>query len=207
MGHQRAPRAPTRRCRGEPCQVQPSWKAPPPAGTSTGTSSGSTPSAAAAWRSSRCGSSGPWNSSIIPQRRVPAVRAAHVLDRALGGGRVLEGDPAADPLGGVGPLLVTRVLVEPERLATGWLPQHVVLAEPDSRPPAQPGAGAPDVGSQHHPGDVAVGLPGVADLAGQVGRAHAGAPVPFVGVQARLEVAGEELLVALEGAPGQRRDR
>ena len=55
----------------EPCQVHPSWKAPPPAGTSTGTKLGL--DAVDGGGLAQFGvrdPSGPWNSSIIPQRRL-----------------------------------------------------------------------------------------------------------------------------------------
>ena len=37
------------------------------------------------------------------------------------------------------------------------------------------------------------------------GGLHARPPVPLVGIEAGLEAAGEEVLVAVEGLPGQRR--
>ena len=47
------------RLTSDPCHVHPAWNAPPPAGTSTGTRSGSTPARAAAARISPSGSAGP----------------------------------------------------------------------------------------------------------------------------------------------------
>ena len=101
----------------EPCHVQPSWKAPPPAGTSTGTHSGSTPRrrrglpqfAVGVGRARGIARSSPSDAHRCEPRTYSTVPA--------GGGRVVEGDPAADPVGRDGPLLVARVLVEPEGLA------------------------------------------------------------------------------------------
>ena len=191
----------------DPCQVQPSWNAPPPAGTSTGTSSGSTPFAACRLPQLDVRVRRSVELLDHPPAPGPAVRAAHVLDGALRSRRVLEGDPAADPVGGDGPLLVARVLVEAERLPARRLPQHVVLTEASAGPAAQPGTGAPEVRSQHNACDVAVRLPGVADLPGEVRRVHAGAPVPLVGVEPRLEPPGEEVLVAGQSIVGPARGR
>ena len=134
---------------------------------------------------------------------VPTVRAAHVLDRALGRGGVLEGDPAADPFRGNGPLFVARILVEAEGFAARRLPQHVVLTQARAAPPAEAGAGTSDIRPQHNPGDLAIGLPSIADLAGEIGRVDARPPVPFVGIEAGLEPAGEQILVAVQSPPGQ----
>src|ERR1700734_172473 len=70
----------------------------------------------------------------------PMVRAAHVLDGALGRRGVLEGNPAADPFRRHGPLFVARILMEAEGLPTGWLPQHVVLTQSGAAPPPEAGA-------------------------------------------------------------------
>ena len=140
-------------------------------------------------------------------RATPPVRAPHVLDRPAGSGGVVEGDPAADPFGRVGPQLVARVLVKPEGPPARGLPQDVVLAQPGPGPSTQAGAGAADVGAQHGGGDGAVRLPGVADLTGQVLGVAPGSPVPLVGLQARLEAAGEQFLVPLDqGRHGARVD-
>ena len=63
------------------------------------------------------------------------------------------------------------------------------------RAPDQPISSAqarPDGLGQHDPGDRAVGAPAVADLAGEVGRVAALAPVPLVRVEPGLELAAEQ---------------
>src|SRR5262249_3343457 len=51
-----------------------------------------------------------------------------------------------------------------------------------------------NLGAQDEAGDGVVGLPAVADLARQVGPVAALAPVPFVRLEAGLELAAEQLL-------------
>ncbi len=83
---------------GEPCQVSPWWNEPPPARTTTGTSSGSAPSGAAP-RTGASQSSGAWNCE-----RCGALRGQRWEPRTYSigpgvGRQVVERHPAGDHLG------------------------------------------------------------------------------------------------------------
>src|SRR3954467_10292902 len=84
---------------GEPWNVQPPWKAAPPAGTSIGTSSSSTPSGmdARPWAGRARGGGGGGGEpvggrvEVAAELRVrPVVRAPDVVDRSGVGARVVE---------------------------------------------------------------------------------------------------------------------
>ena len=144
-----------------------------------------------------------WRVETVDRRAVPpAVRAANVFDRAAPGAGLVERDPARHHLAGDDEVEVAVVLVEAERSGARRLPQHVVLVETRALPAGEPGAGAADFRREHDAGDRAVRLPGVADLARQVGRVTPLAPVPLVGVEAGLEVAAEQRLEARRRAGG-----
>ena len=102
------------------------------------------------------------------RRDRPAMRTAHIFDRALMGLRVVERHPAGQHLAGHDPFVVAVVLVKSQRLGSRRLPDDVVLADARAGPAAQARGGFADVGPQHEGGDGEVGLPGIADLPGQV---------------------------------------
>ena len=72
------------------------------------------------------------------------------------------------------------------------LPQEIVLNDPRAGPAGELGDGAADAWVEHDPGDGAVGLPAVADLARQAGVAGALLPVDLVGPHAGLEFTAEQ---------------
>ena len=90
-----------------------------------------------------------------------------------------------------------------EGLASGRLPQNVVLAETRAGPPAKEGTGTADVSPQNDIGDVAVRLPAIADLPGQIGTVYTRLPIPLVRIEAGLKAAGEQVVLAVKGAPSQ----
>src|SRR4029077_11592241 len=130
----------------------------------------------------------------LPERRgtSPAVRATRVLDRAAGGRGVIECHPAGEEARRYHPTAVAIVLMETERLRAGRLPQHVVLAHARPRPARERRAQSADLLLEHDARNGAVRLPAVTDLPRQVRPVPADAPVPFVGIQAGLELATEQ---------------
>src|SRR3546814_7197701 len=62
--------------------------------------------------------------------------------------------------------------------------------------------GAADIGRERQAGDSEIGLPGIRHVAGDVGKAHAFTPVPFVRVDAGVEAACKKRREAI----GQRGD-
>src|SRR3977135_1123527 len=92
--------------------------------------------------------------------------------------------------------------MEAEGLRARRLPQHVILADTRARPPRQRRAQAAHLLFQHDPSDGPVGLPAVADLPRPIRRVPPLAPVPFVRIQAGLELAAEQ---RLESRPCERK--
>src|SRR5882762_9977064 len=84
--------------------------------------------------------------------------------------------------------------MEAEGLRARRLPQQVILADARARPPRQRRAQAAHLLFQHDPSDGPVGLPAVADLPRPIRRVPRLAPVPFVRIQAGLELAAEQRL-------------
>ena len=150
------------------------------------------------------------------RRQRPQVRARRVLERAGVGLRVVERHPAGERDRRIEEVHERGVLVVGDRLGVGRLPPDRVLGEPRARPAGEPAGGAADVGRQRQPGHREVGLPGVGHVARDVGQAHALAPVPFVGIDAGVELAGEQLgkavaqdrdLARARAGPRRRRSR
>src|ERR1700732_602704 len=91
--------------------------------------------------------------------------------------------------------------MEAEGLRARWLPQYVILSDACARPPRQRRAQAAHLLLEDDPRNGPVGLPAVADLSRAIRRVPPLAPVPFVRIQAGLEVAAEQ---RLESRPCQR---
>ncbi|MFD0387202.1 hypothetical protein ACFQ4K_04165 [Tistrella bauzanensis] len=75
---------------------------------------------------------------------------------------------------------------------------HQMVSWP-SRQPGHPPVAPPhgDIGRQRQPGHRQIGLPGIGHVAGDVGQAHALAPMPLIGIDAGIEAAGEQLREAV----------
>ncbi len=82
--------------------------------------------------------------------------------------------------------------MKPERLCAGRLPNDIVLSKPGSGPSAQSGTGLAYIFAQNDRCDRQVRLPAIADLAREVLAITPHAPVPFVGIEPRLELAREQ---------------
>ena len=126
--------------------------------------------------------------------RGPAVRPPGNLQGAAVCGGVVERDPAREHLGRRVPGQVGVVAVKAQRPGARRLPQHVVLGDAGAGPAREAGHSLAEAGVEHHRRDQTVGLPAVADLAGERRIAVALAPVDLVGGGAGLEVAPEQPL-------------
>src|SRR3984893_18852079 len=86
--------------------------------------------------------------------------------------------------------------MEAEGLGAPRLPEHVILADARARPPRQRRAQAAHFLFEHDPSRGPLGLPAVADLSRPIRRVPPLAPVPFVRIQAGLELAAEQRLAS-----------
>src|SRR4030081_2525866 len=84
--------------------------------------------------------------------------------------------------------------MEAEGLRARGLPEQVILADARARPPRQRRAQAAHLLFEPDPSNGPVGLPAVADLPRPIRRVPSLAPVPFVRMQAGLELAAEQWL-------------
>jgi hypothetical protein len=125
------------------------------------------------------------------------VRAADELERARVRLRHVERDPARDHLGRDEVVGVRRVLVEPDRLRAGRLPEHVVLEDPDAAVAGELRGEATGPLGEHLRGHDRVRLPGIAQLPGAILGVAAGDPVDLVRANPGLVLAVEEGDVAL----------
>jgi hypothetical protein len=87
--------------------------------------------------------------------------------------------------------------VEPDRLRARWLPEYVVLEDPDTAVSGQLRGESASALGEHLRGDDGVGLPGIAELPRTVLGVAAGNPVHLVRADARLVLAVEESEVAI----------
>ena len=129
---------------GLPWNVQPSWNAAPPAGTSIGTSSSSVAVRAGVAHVAEPVVGRVERAALAGAR--PVVGAADVEDRAGVGARVVERHPARRHVLRREELEVGGVLVAQQRLARRRLPDHVVLDQAQARagrPSAAPNARDP----------------------------------------------------------------
>src|SRR5579863_549087 len=119
------------------------------------------------------------------------MRPARVLERSAGGARVVQGHPAGREAHRDHPVAVAIVLMESERFGAGRFPDNIVLTHARAGPPREGGADAPDLLGEHDARNDPIGLPAIADLASPVGRIAVLPPVPFVGIEAGLELAAK----------------
>ena len=121
----------------------------------------------------------------------PAMRAARVLDRAASGGRVVQRHPAGGESGGDHPFAVAVVLMEAERFRARRLPDDVVLTDAGAAPAGQRAQMRPIsslstiraiVRSDFQP----------FNLASTIGRVAPVTPIPFIRIEAGLELTSKQ---------------
>ena len=72
------------------------------------------------------------------------------------------------------------------------LPPDRILAKPDTAPAGKPRGELPHFLRKRQSGDDQIGFPGIRHVASYFREAHTLPPIPFVGINAGIEVAGEE---------------
>ena len=132
----------------------------------------------------------------------PAMRAAHVVDRAGVCGGVVQRHPAGRHVRRIEVIEVGGVLMAQQRAARRRLPDRVVLRDAHPGLRRQPGGELADALREDRRGKHPVGLPDVAQLTGQLRRRAPRRVVDLVGPQAGLPVvlehAGEAFTHAVE---------
>lgn len=135
----------------------------------------------------------------------PLVRSRNVFDTSRFLVGVVQGHPYGNHIILVGFKLLGNVIgIDVKAHRRAWtmvlgrrrFPQDVVLSHADAAPGLYPGDQAGQGGVQDDRGHEPIGLVGVAYFARHVRQTETGPPMPFVGIDARFEIAGKERRVA-----------
>jgi len=126
----------------------------------------------------------------------PAVGAGDDFQGAVGSGDGAEGYPAGGHRGGVETAGEGAVAVEADGGGVGGLDPAAIHGIASAIPSSEGGVEAGNFGGEGEAGDGAIAPPHPRHLTGGVGLAEVGAAMPFVGVDARFQMGGEERIEA-----------